>query len=245
VALFTAYFDASGSPDATAITMAGYVADVNKWAKFEKRWQEIVDRENIKYFHMTDFASCRREFDGWKEKQAIRKQFLADLQDCAKKFTNKRFSASVVIADYNRANQEYCLQEVFGRPYSLCGISCVEHVRKWANNRRRVSELMFAFEDGDKDQGDFRNICRERFAPPINAVFLQKAGHVPFQAADLAAWKTRHPIREAVADKDYTLADIERLFASTKKYLQAPHSGGVFDYNSFMKLCVGYKIRLR
>jgi hypothetical protein len=245
VALFTAFFDASGTPDATAITMAGYVADTKKWARFEKRWQEILDRENIKSFHMTDFASSREEFEGWKENSGVRKQFLADLQDCARKFTNKRFSASVVIADYNKANETYYLEEVFGRPYSFCGISCVEHVRKWAKNRPHVSELMFAFEDGDKDQGDFRKICSERFAPPIKAVFLPKAGHLPFQAADLAAWKTRHPIREAVGDKDYTVADVERLLSSTKKYLQAPHSGGVFDYDAFIKICTGHGIRRR
>lgn len=243
--LFTAYFDASGTPQATALTMAGYVADEHKWAKFEKCWQEILTREHIRCFHMTDFASCHGEFEGWKEKPELRKRFIADLQECARKFTNKRFSATVVVSDYNAVNEKYVLEEVFGRPYSFCGISCVEHVRTWAKNRRHVRELMFAFEDGDKDKGNFKTICRERFRPAIKAAFLPKADHVPFQAADLAAWKTRHPIREAVGDREYTVPDIERLLSSTKEFLRLPHSGGVFDYEALMKICRGYKIRLR
>ncbi|MHB8411852.1 MAG: DUF3800 domain-containing protein [Candidatus Acidiferrales bacterium] len=245
MALFTAYFDASGTPDATAITMAGYVADVRKWKQFEGRWQEILDRERIACFHMTDFASNHGEFEGWGGRPEVRKRFISDLQECATKFTNKRFSASVVISDYNAVNKNYCLEEALGRPYSFCGISCIEHVRKWAKNRSRVKELMFAFEDGDKDQGNFKMICRERFQPAIDAAFLLKADYIPFQAADLAAWKTRHPIREAVGDKDYTMEDVERLLSSTRKYLQAPHSGGVFNYNSLMKICRDYKIRQR
>lgn len=224
--------------------MAGYVADANKWKLFEDRWQEILDREHVKTFHMTDFASGHREFEGWKERPETRKRILADLQECARQFTERRFSASVVIADNNAVNQKYVLEEAFGRPYSLCGISCVEHVRTWATENR-VEELVFAFEDGDKDQGNFKRICEERFRPPIKAKFLLKASYVPFQAADLAAWKTRHPIREAVGDKDYTLADVERLLASTKSYLDAPHSGGVFDYDSLMRICIGYKVCLR
>jgi hypothetical protein len=245
VALFTAYFDASGTPEATVLTMAGYVADVAKWIKFEKRWQEILNREHVKRFHMTDFASCEGEFKGWREKPEIRKRFLEDLQECARKFTNKRFSASVIISDYRAVNKKFYLEEVFGRPYSFCGVSCIEHVRKWANGRRHVRELMFAFEEGDKDQGNFKKICRERFRPAINAAFLLKADRAPFQASDLAAWKTRHPIRKAVGDKDYSVADVERLLLSTKKYLQLPHSGGVFNYDSLMKICRRYGIRPR
>jgi hypothetical protein len=245
MALFTAYFDASGTSQATALTMAGYVAGLNKWDKFEKRWKEILEREHVKCFHMTDFVSCHGEFEGWKEKPGVRKRLLEDLQECARKFTNKRFSASVIISDYNAVNDEFHIEEVFGRPYSFCGISCIEHVRTWAKGRRHVNELMFAFEDGDEDQGNFKTICKERFRPTIKAAFLLKADRVPFQAADLAAWKTRHPIREAVGDKDYTVEDVERLLSSTKKYLQAPHSGGVFDYDALMKICQGYKIRHR
>jgi Protein of unknown function (DUF3800) len=242
VAMFTAYFDASGTPQETALTMAGYVADEQKWVKFENCWQEILGRENIKSFHMTDFVSCHGEFEGWKERPAIKNRFLTDLQECARKFTNKRFSASVVISDYNAINDKFRLEEFFGRPYSFCGISCVEHVRKWATARRRVRELMFAFEDGDKDQGNIKTICSKRFRPRITAVFLPKDKCLPFQAADLAAWKTRYPIREAVGDKDYTVADLERLLSSTREYLRPPHSGGVFDFNSLLKICRDYKI---
>lgn len=45
--------------------MAGYVSDDKKWAKFEAAWSKILERENVGAFHMTDFASKKKEYEGW------------------------------------------------------------------------------------------------------------------------------------------------------------------------------------
>jgi len=223
----------SGTPNNSVLTMAGYVSDVKKWTKFERRWNEILDRENIRSFHMTDFASCHGEFEGWREKPAIRKQFIANLLDCAKKFTNKRFSASVIIPDYMRADSEYEIHERIGYPYSIVGVSCIGHVMKWAR-KNRARNLLCVFEDGDLHKGNFQTFCRARFK--FEPVFYSKKSFVPFQAADLAAWKTRHPLREAHGDKDYTAEELEHLLSTTREYLNEPHAGGGFDYEALMKI---------
>jgi Protein of unknown function (DUF3800) len=244
--MLTAYFDASGTPNTGVLTVAGYVSDTKKWLKFTNRWQEILDRDGVTIFHMTDCVSCRGEFSTWRKKLDTRRQFIDDLSDCARKFTNKRFSATVVIDDYNRVDRDYYLHENIGYPYSLGAISCVEHVRTWAKrNRFDPADVSFVFEDGDKHKGDFREICKARFG--VVPEFHSKKDFLQFQAADLAAWKTRHPIREALGNKPYTQAEVDTLLFHTKKYLREPHAGGGFDYVALMKICTGASIpgRLR
>jgi hypothetical protein len=147
-----------------ALTMAGYVSDVTKWTKLEEHWQQILSAHNIMFFHMTDCVSFRGEFANWRDKPDVRKRVINDLTECARRFTNKRFSASVVIHDYNRVDAEYQLHEHIGHPYSLCGTSCIEHVRTWARNRSvEANDITFVFEAGDEHKGDFQEICQRRF----------------------------------------------------------------------------------
>jgi hypothetical protein len=244
MAVFTAYFDASGTPNDTVLTMAGYVSDLKKWEKFNMRWQEILSSRGITTFHMTDCVSFRGEFSAWQDRRDIRKKFISDLSLCARKFTNKRFSASVVMEDYNHVDAEYQLHEHIGYPYSLCGTSCIEHVRTWARNCGvDMADISFVFEDGDDHKGDFQEICKARFA--ITPLFHSKRDFMPFQAADLAAWKTRHPIREAISNKPYTQAEVGTLLFHTKNYLREPHAGGGFDHTALMKICKGAPIPRR
>jgi Protein of unknown function (DUF3800) len=236
--MFTAYFDVSGGRHAAVITMAGYVSDVKKWAKFEKRWQEILNRDGVKRFHMTDCVSLAREFAGWPPER--RKRFIADLEECAKKYTNKRFSATVIIEDFNLVDANYQLHEYVGYPYSLCAVSCIDHVRTWARNRRIKDSIVYVFENGDERKGNFPKLCRERFG--LEPSFRSKKDSIPLQAADLAAWKTMQPIREAIGTKPYTEEQVDTLLYHTKAFLNKPHAGGGFDYNALMKICKAHPI---
>jgi hypothetical protein len=244
---FTAYFDASGTPADTVLTMAGYVSDVRKWTKFEQCWKTILQRENVSAFHMTDCISGQKEYKGWTKER--RGQFLHDLSECAIKYTNKRFSASVIISGFDRADREFTLHEAIGYPYAICGTSCIEHVRKWARNRRiKDEQIIFMFEDGDLRKGDFQRICEKNFGRfGIKPVFKKKRDFIHFQAADLAAWKTRYPLRESEGDKPYTQEEVDRLLRLTHEYLSGRnrHAGGGFNYDSFMKIINGAKIPRR
>lgn len=241
--MFTAYFDVSGSKNAPVMTMAGYVSDVKKWAKFERRWKEILDRQGVKQFHMTDCVSFAGEFASWRAIPDRRTRFINELSECAKKYTNKRFSATVIMEDYRRVDADYRLHEYYGYPYSLCGLSCMEHVRTWARKRKVRERIIYVFEDGDERKGNFPKLCQQRFG--VEPVFHSKKGFIPFQAADLAAWRTMQPIREAVGDKPYTGDQVARLLYHTRVFLKTPHAGGGFDYDALMKMCNGLPIPKR
>ncbi|MGA2605825.1 MAG: hypothetical protein ABSH01_00025 [Terriglobia bacterium] len=53
---YRAYFDDSGHPDdQEAVVVAGFIASEHDWFFFEREWQDILDREGMESFHMTDF----------------------------------------------------------------------------------------------------------------------------------------------------------------------------------------------
>lgn len=132
MALFTAYFDASGKSNRpTVLSIAGYVSDSKKWAQFETEWARILNRESVSRFHMTDFVSSQGEFTAWKGETSRRKAFINDLLVCARRYTNKAFGGAVVLRDYNAVNRRYELQECAGHPYPLCAHYCVRLVRNW------------------------------------------------------------------------------------------------------------------
>ena len=205
--------------------MAGYVSDARKWTKFETRWNQILRRENVACFHMTDFASKRKEYEGWKPERRAR--FLNDLVECAWKYTNKAFSATVVLEDYHAADKKYCLHETLGQPYSVCGRSWVGHVKKWAR-KHGIKQVVFVFESGDQDWGDLQRICREE--EKIDPGFYSKKDFVPFQAADLIAWKSRHPIRQSLHindDVDFTIEEGQRLLEAIRVSVTHDLSAGI------------------
>lgn len=134
VAMYSAYFDASGTKRTPVLTLGGFVSTVNKWERFEKEWARILKANGVSFFHMTEFASSKGEFADWKGDSERRKKFIDELIGCINLNTNKGFAASVVIADYDRVNSKHTLTESIGHPLAICGGVCIGAMRKWANH---------------------------------------------------------------------------------------------------------------
>jgi len=65
-AVFTAYFDAAGTPRNSVVAVAGFVSNFEKWKQFELTWNKILEREGVSCLHMTDFVSFQGEFKASK-----------------------------------------------------------------------------------------------------------------------------------------------------------------------------------
>jgi len=65
VAVFTAYFDASGSDSSRVMTVAGFVSSAQKWGRFEKDWKSFLP-PTVSMFHMTDFVTAKEGWESWK-----------------------------------------------------------------------------------------------------------------------------------------------------------------------------------
>jgi hypothetical protein len=242
--LFRAYFDASGDKRMKAMAFAGFVSRVNKWDRFNEEWPAILAREDLKEFRMTDFVSSQGEFKSWRGQTDRRRRFISDLVKCVKRNTNKGFSSSVFVDDYNRINNDFMLAESIGQPYTLCGYACLGALAKWAINKgERKDRILIAVEDGDEDKGEL--IARAE-SDGFKVVPLKKAYVTAFQAGDLVGWKCRTVLQEALRlgpqsqedDRDNILRSLEALEGIVQ-------SNKGFDKASLRALCIAKSIPKR
>jgi hypothetical protein len=187
VSKYTAYFDASGSPDETlAVVCAGFVAPDEQWIEFNRNWGDCLRDYGVTSLHMRDFADSLREFATWKGNEDRRRRFLGRLISIIKTRVWHSFASGVVMEDYRRVDAKYRLRE-FSKPYTLVGGTCVAKVYRWKKRWAKPDdEVSFVFEDGDKDKGDLMRAISEYGIEPK---FLRKEDAMAFQAADLLAYE--------------------------------------------------------
>lgn len=226
MAMFTAYFDTSGHPNQQQIlTTAGFVSTVDKWVRFDREWNGILKSEGIKVFHMTDFASNEGEFaKGWRGETERRKLFIERLARSLKRNVNKSFRTSLVIAGYNAVNTKYEIEELLGKPYTVCCMRSVLALRNWAARKNASRKLLYFFEDGDKDKGNFEAHHKSEYK--IRPEFLDKTEAVAFQAADFVGWKIRTNLEHAILE-NHTLEKGHSLLRSIELLKSIPKDAGV------------------
>jgi hypothetical protein len=246
VTLCSAYLDASGKLQRgnAAMTVAGFAAPVKKWIRFEREWQAALDAEGVNIFHATDFASCQGEFNAWRGQTVRRGKFVSALINIIKKNTNKLLSIGVEIDAWNDVNQTYELEESFHSPYALAGYAAVLLASKWAHRKGYKYPVEAFFEDGDEDQRGLKALCKRHHG--MEVIFQSKAKVIPFQAADMIAWKQMNAMRnllrlesEMQANPDVqTFESMLREWDSMRK--AAPNSGEfmVFGKARLVQNCV-------
>lgn len=252
MALCAAYLDASGEPAGyTVMTVAGMVAPVEKWKRFEVAWTEALAKESIKVFHMTDFASSNGEFAAWKENTARRKRFIGALVQIVRRHTNKLLMASVELDGWRSVNRAYLLEEQLYSPYALCGYAVVGQGLQWAKNKGIApSHIKFVFEDGDSGKGGLSRLCKQEGITPL---FQPKSDVVPCQAADLIAWKNRIAFTNALrhgaswmqTGPKRALEGIDKELESLTNVLVRPGQVGIFSRETLLDLCRNKKFPKR
>jgi hypothetical protein len=187
-AMFTAYFDGSGHPDSTsAVAVAGFVAPTVQWLKFDKSWQACLDEFRVSELHMKDFAHSVGEFSSWKGDEQKRRGFLGALIKIIKLRASSSFASAVLMEDYRRVNKHFLLEENI-KPFPLAAMSCIARTIQWGESSNlKADKIMFLFEDGDKDRGQFRDRAERDYG--ITPLFRPKSASVVFQAADLLAYE--------------------------------------------------------
>ena len=120
VAIFTAYFDASGDRRSRVLSVAGFVSLSSKWAKFEKEWRTLLP-STVRLFHMKDLATSRKGWGEAEDHSSIKRIWLVSrLVACIRKHAHAGFSAMVGVNGYRRVDTEFALTEKVTSPYSGC-----------------------------------------------------------------------------------------------------------------------------
>lgn len=189
VVALTAYFDASGSPDADRIlVVSGWLGFAHDWEEFDKQWTAVLKPSGIKKFHMKEFAHSTGEFAvGWRGKESKRARFLDKLTQITGAFATWSFACAINVADWKKQNQRYCLAEAQLMPYPICGLVCIEFVRAWCDEwGYDKDKVLFVFEHGDKHQGMLRDRAADDFGIEVH---FESKDLQPLQAADFAAYE--------------------------------------------------------
>jgi hypothetical protein len=249
--LSAGYFDAAGKNKGTGIlAVAGIVAPVKKWIRFDHRWTEILAGEKINTFHMTDFASNKGEFKNWRGDTERRGRLWSRLMNLITQTANKMIFIAVELDGWEAANREYELAEKFHTPYSLCAFTAVLASLKWARNRKQVP-IEFFFEDGDEGKDGLIKLC----APDrIEPIFRSKRLSA-LQAADILAWKARTVCRNASSltqkiedsrEPDFASYDqILKELESFEKVKVRPNVAGIYSKEKLISACLKNRVARR
>jgi hypothetical protein len=241
MAMFTAYFDDSGSPDqGVCLTVAGYVSTVEKWIRFEKEWRAILYENDIEYFHMKEYAHSVGQFKKWKGKEGKRKIFLKRLVACVKKTAHKSFSSAALLKEYNEMDALYPLHEAAGYPFAMCGRSCAAKINRWRQRNNIAEPIELIFESGTKHAADlFRVLKRDGLPLPI---FKDKKEFGALQAADFVAWEHTKALTGLHLGTIKGLKDIRKSLAALNSI---PNDWGVQTRNDLEVSCQMIGLPLR
>jgi hypothetical protein len=235
MAVFTAYFDASGNKRMPVLTVAGFVSRVRKWDRFNDEWSAILSREQVPSMHMTDFVSSQKHFSSWRGESDRRRRFISDLTDCIKRNTNKGFATSVFVSDYDEVNADFMMSEHIGQPFTLCARTCLGVLKAWAAEKNtKPEELLVLIEQGDDDQGEFQRFAR---TDGFKVVPLNKEDAQAFQAGDIAGWKSRAVLHNAAFAPVGSREDAEKIVRSLDPIRSILHANQGFDKANLLRLC--------
>lgn len=201
--MLTAYFDETGHEkdlNSRICGMAGCVAPVKVWERFEVKWRKRLEEAGIAYFHMKEFAHCTGPFaKGWKDDEPKRQRLYGDLWEIIAE-VNPYFHGSFVPLDQYRQvlaglteAQQQSLVDSYFLTYQSCMAAVFNLLLKPDGHRIRRIVTVF---DQKKDfvkhvHGFYQFMCaqsdwQERVPPPV---FDDMRVLVPLQVADIVAYE--------------------------------------------------------
>ncbi|MBI3934370.1 MAG: hypothetical protein HY316_06730 [Acidobacteria bacterium] len=224
LAMFTAYFDASGTEKSLVLAVGGFLATAEMWGEFEQQWLARLREDNLEYFHTTEFNSSQGQFKiGWRGNEKRRSDLIADLVKIIRDNVNGKYG-SVVIADSLKALSKAQREQLHICSYSLAGRHAAGLVRRWASSWSGPDPEI-VFEEGTRGRDLLeKRLARDgfttyHFRPKKNR--FDKSGRlvkaaIPLQAADLMAYELFDPTNKIQRDGHIkrikrTLSELDKI----------------------------------
>jgi hypothetical protein len=196
--MLSAYFDESGThKQAPIIVIAGWIAGDKEWIKFSNKWQAVLTKYNLPYFHMSEWEGGHGLYKNMTEKE---KRLLID------RLTTiiKKHASIGIFGAFHRSTYDEVLREIYGddyknkfvKPYGVCAMRCIETTRRWMTSKSLDGPLAYVFETGARYSGQFfeafkamQKIPRLKRMYPGGMSFYDKRDMLPLQAADILAYE--------------------------------------------------------
>ena len=206
-AMLTAYFDASGGAEQHSVVIAGFVQTANNWVEFEREWRVFLDRYQVPYLHMSEFAHSTGRFKKWKEKEhePTRRAFMKEALTLINEHGCWSFATVVVSEDFNQIVQELNMGHLLGNAYTFAASCILSYITAWCDEQRMNQPMEYIFEKGDAKQGVLRGIMERNGLPaPIFRPKQPEDSQVaiaPLQASDFLAYEVRRGYKDLVEKK--------------------------------------------
>lgn len=196
LALFDGYFDDSysGTDDPSdCAVIAGFVSEPDQWIAFSEKWQQVLTREHLDYFRMSDFENRQGQFKNWsnERRHSVLNEVLTIIN------THTFYSLGCMVPKEYVASLSIpgIIEDVYGGAFGVAALVC------WRNLGPDFKQLNgwlnCVFEDGMKGQGTFQELYKEqkKFRQwreehrVISLSFMPKRSSLPLQAADILAYE--------------------------------------------------------
>ena len=194
------YMDESGGRDTDIIVLAGYIAEVRTWTRFERDWKKVLLEFRVPHFHMKELEHGKGAFKGWGRTK--RKDFQNRLLFIIQTIGVIPVSCSVDVADYKEALSEK-IPRTFRDPYFHCFTEwlvnamqyCINHgkdadelalvVDRKEKLAMKITALFNSFKDSDI------MFTKQQRAFLKGVVLGDDEDIIPLQAADFLAYEVR------------------------------------------------------
>lgn len=254
MAVYTAYYDASGAQHFTkgALAVVGLASYESHWMRFERDWQAVLTKFRVPYFHMKEFAHSTGPYVSWRGKEEMRAAYMAALIAALKRNVSKAFCAGVYMPDFHRVDEEYMLSEAWGNghpdsgAYAQCAHTCMSLVEDWMETRHPRDPIHHVFERGDSGLGAFLHgmpVVGHEIPPSVSVVpKADKSGKRvrQLEGVDLIAWEFRNLYGMAVPGLP---VNIRRSLVELVRHI--PHEEGCLDEKSLRQLCRDSEVLIR
>lgn len=251
------YVDAGGSPSELVVAPAAMVATPDSWLHFEKEWNACLESYKVTSLYMKHFAHSRGEYEGWKNDQPKRRNFLNSLMWIIEDHIDFSATEAVYMAAFDASDEEYQLSEVM-RPYTMGCLSVAGRIFHWGSESGLSrSDFVWLFEKGDADQSDLRKSWEIAYPDmAVEPIFLKKMDRYPdpnvckrqrpFEAADFVAYENlkAHALLEVRGDEPLFEHELRRPLQRMKAWPGAEH-WGYFGSDGIARVCDRFGIPKR
>ncbi len=204
VLVLKAYCDESGHAQdlrESVVVVAGCIAPLEAWEKFEDDWKAFLDAYGVNELHMKHFAHSTGAFTGWKEHEEKRRAFLTTAADLMRRHVVAYVGAAIYLPDFRTLPEP--VRARLGDPYFACFQVCAhDAAAQTLEDPAEKVEMVFArhpeFQGGALDfyyRLQAEMTLGERLGP---ISFADPKDVVQLQAADLVAFELRRFTAERI-----------------------------------------------
>jgi len=217
------YADESGTHDPRGVEkgsdvagIVGYISDKENWENFCGQWKEVLDRYNVKEFHMSVFANEKEgpkdpnwPYHGWDRNK--KDKFIRELIPIARDNTMFAVGGFVDVKAHHATMPQWLKSEADNFPYYICFQAFFDQLLAAIPGMRPPLDIsdQVAFFFGQQDQ--FKETALRLFGQvkqlrdPEDRMgtitFASNSKYLPLQAADLIAYRMRKMVSRRLGGK--------------------------------------------